>query len=227
MTWQEIGQNIQRMREMKKITREKLVELVGDDNISVSTIQRLERGTTKIDIGLLEKIATALDIDALEFHEANGPRSFIKALLKDLEEVPRFEEYYLDMQKLFYPDLHCDGILDWRKFPIRNLAQFIIYLPLMDKKMLADILWRRLSGLVFGNERYLLHQLEILYSKIPEGNAKTFADYMAGKMNYEEYVRYNTFNSKEDDEEYLRREEEMADLSDDYLNILKEQYLSY
>lgn len=227
MTRQEIGQNIQRIRELKKITREKLVELVGDDNVSVSTIQRLERGTTKIDIGLLEKITAALDIDALEFHEVNGPRSFIKSYLKDLEEDPRAEEYYLDMQKLFYPDLHCDGILDWRKFPIRNLAQFIIYLPLMDKKMLADILWRRLGGLVFGNESYLLHQLEILYSEIPEGNAKTYADYMAGKMNYEEYVRYNTFDSQEDDKEYLRREREMADLSDDYLNILKEQYLSY
>jgi len=226
MTRQEIGLNIKRIREQRQITREKLVKLVGDESISVSTIQRLEYGATKISLELLQKIANVLNVETKELFEKNGQRDFICELLKDLDEEPRFEEYYLDMLKLFYPDLQYDGILDWRRFPIRNLAQFIIYLPLMDKRLLSDVLWR-VSGLPSGNEHYLLHELEVLYSQIPEGNAKTYADYMASKMSYEEYVKYNTYGNEENDQEIIRKEREMADISDDYLNILKEQYLSY
>ena len=226
MTRQEIGQNVRRIRELRGITREKLAELVGDENVSVSTLKRLECGTTKINMELLQKVSTALNVDARDFLDVSGPRAFAKELLKERDEEPEMEEYFLDLQKLFYPDLQYTGILDWRRFPITNLAQFIIYLPLMNMRTLSDVLWR-VSGMPFGNEHYLLHELEVLYSEIPEGNAKAFADYMASKMNYEAYIQYNTYGDEKKDLELARKENEMADISDDYLNILKEQYSAY
>ncbi len=219
---QEIGIRIQKARNLKKISREKLVELVGDENISISTIQRLENGETKISLELLQRICKALSIEMPELFESNSTKKIVSDLLVDMEEDPNLEEYYLDMQKLFYPDLRYKGILDWRKFPIRNLAQFMIYLPLIDKEKLNDVLYR-LAGVPFGYEHYLLQQLEMLYLEIPEGNAKIYADHMASKMSYEEFIRYHTLIDQKDVQDYVRKDREIMEISDDYLNILKEQ----
>ena len=218
---QDIGLKIQKARNLRNLSREKLVELVGDENVSVSTIQRLENGETKISLELLLKICEALDVNLSEMLDANSAKSIVANLMSELEEEPRFERYYLDMLKLFYPDLKYEGILDLRKFPIRNLAQFMIYLPLIDKEHLNDVLYR-LAGDPFGNEFYLLQQLEFLYSTIPEGNAKAYADHMASKMSYEEFIRYHSL-TEQDVQEYIRRDEEIMAISDDYLNILKQQ----
>ena len=47
------------------------------------------------------------------------------------------------------------------------------------------------------------------------------------QLYYENYVRYNTYGDEQNDLELIQKEEEIADISDDYLNILNELYRLY
>ncbi|GAB6045115.1 hypothetical protein JCM11957_07130 [Caminibacter profundus] len=78
-----IGERIRQRRETLNISQEKLSELVG---VSPKTLQRIEKGENDIKVGLLRKIADALEIN---FHELIGtePINFQKTKAKSIGTV--------------------------------------------------------------------------------------------------------------------------------------------
>ena len=58
---------------------------------------------------------------------------------------------------------------------ISNLNEFLLYLPLCDLLLLADMLLR-INGNLKHKQHYIEEQLDYLYRKIPESPAKTYAD---------------------------------------------------
>lgn len=61
-----LGLKVKEIRRMRKITQEKLSEIIGVDN---GYISKLEVGQNFPSIGTLEKIANALDVELVEFFQ--------------------------------------------------------------------------------------------------------------------------------------------------------------
>ena len=61
-----LGLKVKEIRRMRKITQEKLSELIGVDN---GYISKLEVGQNFPSIGTLEKIAKALDVELVELFQ--------------------------------------------------------------------------------------------------------------------------------------------------------------
>ena len=61
-------------------------------------------------------------------------------------------------------------------YPIRDLAEFMLFLPLINERALRDVTFRCYEMLTYDHRHYLMTQLEYLYRCIPEGGAKREAD---------------------------------------------------
>lgn len=63
-----------------------------------------------------------------------------------------------------------------RNCEIQNLAEFLLYLPLMPEKALKDVFFRCSSNLTSFDRHYFIKQMNYLYSTLPDIAAKDFAD---------------------------------------------------
>ena len=63
-----------------------------------------------------------------------------------------------------------------RSCEIQNLAEFLLYLPLMPEKVLQDVFFRCCSNLTSFDRHYFIKQMNYLYSTLPDIAAKHFAD---------------------------------------------------
>ena len=63
-----------------------------------------------------------------------------------------------------------------RECEIQNLAEFILYLPLMPEMVLKDVFFRCSSNLTSFDRRYFIKQMNYLYKTIPTSPAKDFAN---------------------------------------------------
>lgn len=61
-------------------------------------------------------------------------------------------------------------------YPIRDLAEFMLYLPLINERELRDVSFRCYERLTYDQRDYLMKQMEYLYDSIPESDAKREAD---------------------------------------------------
>lgn len=220
-----VGIQIRKFRNLRGLTMEQLVEAIGDQNISVSTLQRLEKGQTRLNTELLKAVAGVLDLELYDLIGREDLSFDVDQYVKNKDEDPKYTEYVNDKQKLFYPDLRCKDFLNWQHYPIRTLAEFIIYLPLMDPARLADVLFR-IAGDTFEREDYLLQEVAYLYEGIPDTKAKRYADYQAAKMRLSELIKgcYNTY-TEDEVEEMLS--DEMLDRYDAYQKITWDHFLSF
>ncbi|MCA8959319.1 MAG: helix-turn-helix domain-containing protein, partial [Planctomycetes bacterium] len=65
----DIGQQIKKLREERRITGKELARLIG---LSQSQMSRLEQGQRRIDTEILAKIARALEVSPAQFFDAAG-----------------------------------------------------------------------------------------------------------------------------------------------------------
>lgn len=63
-----------------------------------------------------------------------------------------------------------------RACEIQNLAEFLLYMPLMPQKSLQDVLFRCGGNLTSFNRQYFINQMNYLYSCLPNIPAKEYAD---------------------------------------------------
>ena len=63
-----------------------------------------------------------------------------------------------------------------RSCEIKNLYEFLLYLPLMPQETLHDVVFRCDGNLSSFNRYYLADQMNYLYKTIPDGPAKSYAD---------------------------------------------------
>ncbi len=61
-------------------------------------------------------------------------------------------------------------------YEIRNLAEFLLYLPLMEDEKVRDMVVRCYGHLTYDDRHYLMSQLSYLYKTIPDCGAKRDAD---------------------------------------------------
>lgn len=216
------GNRIAEKRRKAGFTQEELVERVGDENISVSTLKRIESGHGHIDMVRIIRICKALGIELSDLIGEN----MLKQAIENWFDVPDEENEVQDRlyrQRLFYPELRKDIYYDMR--PIKTLMQFIIYLPLMDETLVLESL-RRIEGDVFDSESYVLDKLWYLYRNIPDSKAKHYADYVASKCTYEYFVEYYTNDPTEADKIWLDQEkcDEMLACHDEYVELIEKKW---
>ena len=97
-----LGARIQEIRKSKKLTQEKLAEIIGLD---VPNISNIERGKRFVSSSTLEKIINALDVEAKELFDFDHIKSKDKIifLINEilLNSSEREVEYYYRMMRLY------------------------------------------------------------------------------------------------------------------------------
>lgn len=184
-----IGEKIAELRKGKGLTQEDLIEIVGDENMSIATLRRIESGRCSLNLSRLSLICEALECDIRDVIKSNEKEDAIKAFYTEPnDEESLVKRLLMDIQ-LFYPNSKDHPF--YAEDSITNLVQFWIYLPLFDQEVLADCT-SRLDGDVFGREMYVMDLLARLYRSIPEGEAKQYADMQASLCTQEYFIEYHT-----------------------------------
>ena len=215
------GNRIAEKRREKGLTQEELIERVGDEYISASTLKRIESGQGHIDMIRIIRICKALDC---KLQDLLGEDS-LKQALEEWFDEPGDEGEVQDRlyrQELFYPR-PTDSVY-YEARPIKTLMQLLIYLPLMDNVQVLHAL-RSIEGDIFDRESYVLDKLWNLYRHIPDSKAKRYADYAAAKCTYDYFVDYYTKEITEADELWLDPErcKEMYENHDEYIALIEKK----
>lgn len=219
-----IGSNIRGLRKLKNITQEQLIELIGDENLSLSTLKRIESGNSGFRVDRLGLICKAMNCDLADLFDEEQVNVAIKNYCRLIEDEDSVR-YRAEIQRLFYPKPSDQVLL--QGWPIMSLLQFLIYLPLMDEYWLYNSLLC-IDGKGFENEHYILSKLAYLYKLIPESDAKLYADRMARKCTFDYFMRYISSDATEEDGELLDPEkaQRWMECYDAYSKIIKEKFYS-
>ena len=93
----QLGKRIKRIRKAAKLTQEILAEKTG---LSVEYISRLERGMSQPSFKTFEALAKALNVNAKDFFDFNGP-----VLFHDRKKEARQKKEYIDAISSSLPDM--------------------------------------------------------------------------------------------------------------------------
>lgn len=135
----QFGNSIADKRLKAGFTQEQLIERVGEEHLSLSTLKRIESGTGHIDMYRIIQICDALNCQLQDLLGDNNLRDALEKYFCDPDKENEVDDR-LYTQLLFYPK-PMESIY-YEKQPIKTLLQFIIYLPLMDSVQLLDALLR-------------------------------------------------------------------------------------
>ncbi len=217
----EFGNRLAEKRREAGLTQEELVARVGDENMSLSTLKRLEGGCGHIEMVRMLKICKALGCMLQDLIEENVVQKALERYFCDPGKEEETSEY-MYRQRLFYPESYES--IYYQSQPIKTLLPFLIYLPLMDPVQVMEAL-RKIEGDVFGNEPYVLDKLRDVFRQIPESNAKRYADYCAEKCTYEHFMDYYTSTITDAERIWLDpdRSVEMLAWHDEYLKLIEKK----
>lgn len=217
-----IGNHIRNLRKAKNITQEQLIDLVGDENLSLSTLKRIESGNGGFNVGRLGLICEALNCELVDLFDKEQIKLAIENYCRLIDDEGSVQ-FVAERQRLFYPKPSDHFLLQGK--PIVSLLQFLIYLPLMDEYWLYDCL-QRIDGQGFDNDYYILSKLNFLYKMIPESDAKIYADMMAQKCTYDYFLRYISSDITEKDRELLDPDKAKRPIEcyEAYSKIIKDKF---
>ena len=222
----DLGKRIAAKRHLAGITREGLIERIGDDNMSLPTLNRIERGDSHLNLDFLTMIAEAMGYKLQDLIDDESIRSNAEKLYFDPQADHDDNRMEIDCavykQQLFYPMPLKGSFYD--NYPIKTLLQLILYLPLLDERLLYDSLLR-IGGDLFRNEEYVLDQLLFLYKSIPESDAKRFADSAVKEYTYENFKNFYAEGTTESDRIWMDPErcDEVFIGYDAYMALIKEK----
>ena len=156
--------------------REKIASVLHD--------YRCEHGMTQEQIGnfLSEsdlRIQSFYRIDALGIDFTTFCMEKNAVFLGRIEENETCSYLYRNIQHFFYSSTSPLAEYNYRKL----LFLFILYLPIIPPALLQDAL-SRIGGSVFGNEGYVLGQIQKLLDSVPNSKLKFFADLCASRLIY-------------------------------------------
>ena len=216
----DFGNRLAEKRREAGLTQEELVARVGDENISLSTLKRLEGGSSHIEMVRVMKICKVLGCKLQDLVAENVVREALEKYFCDPEDEEEASEY-MYRQRLFYPETYESY---YQCLPIKTLLTFLIYLPLMDPVQMMEAL-RRIEGDVFGRENYVLNKLWDVFRQIPDSNPKRYADYCAGKCTYEYFLDYYTSTITDAEKIWLDpdRSEEVLVWHDEYVQLIEKK----
>lgn len=181
-----LGVILKRFRKEKGQTQKEFAKNLGDHGMAARTLQRIESGD-KVDIPIINELIDHLDIELSYILRDEYETKIVEELLEDktitimecIKEMNfRIEEYRF---------LNPPKIKGNRNYHITNLAEFLIYLPLMDDIMIYDVTYR-IGGIFEGRATYVLNMLDVLYRDIPDSVAKEVADELVMRLRKPDYV---------------------------------------
>lgn len=176
----ELGKRIVKARKKLKISQ---AELAQKAEISKTHLGKFERGQIEnISIFVIAKICNALGVSLNDLFEG------IENSEESWENDDAFANalYQKRMEDACYPP----GL---ERYRVTTLLQFLAYLPLLQPETILDSL-ERIDGAFKGNESYILKQINICISRIPDSPAKEYADHCARYLSRDAYLQ-----KKEDD----------------------------
>lgn len=197
-----IGKRILKIRERLGIPQNELAHRAG---LSKTYLGELERGQRdNISVGKLAKIADVLGISMSE-------------LFSDIEnEQMHWDEdnhlsdalWQKNYEDTFYPPsiTECE---------VTTLLQFLVYLPVLSEQDVLNIL-SQFNGKFEGCELEILKSLNTCIAKIPQSNAKAYADLQAKHLSRTAYLRRAQQTEPRD-----YSEEELLEGSDEYSERIK------
>lgn len=191
----EIGSLIAKRRKEKGLTQEALIEIIGDDQLSISTLRRIESGQGNMNLFRLATICQALDCKIQDVIYEDENREALEKIYNEPGDDEEIDAMLAELQ-LCYPE-EPDYFV-FQDMPINSLMKLLIYLPLLDLEDLMLWIYNN-YGDFFGNEYYVLNKMKMLYERIPEGKAKEHADLMAARCTAEYFMSHNTNKENEID----------------------------
>lgn len=87
-----LGQRIKLLRKFRKITQEKLAEMI---NMDITSLSKIETGRNYPQPETLEKIALALDVEIyrlFSFNKFNSKQDYIDAINKNIQHISSDED---------------------------------------------------------------------------------------------------------------------------------------
>lgn len=180
---------VKKARKEKHLTQEDLIRKIGAHQISIRTLQRIERGDLAVKEELANIILDYFDIELWyrlrDEYEEKIVEDFLTVDTDDSrikESIDEANAAICEYRTLFH------GEENWmHHFPITNLAQFLIYFPLIDPNQLYDCL-RRIGGDFQGRFYYALEKCEYLYDMIPDSHYKATADKLVKRVFDRDYM---------------------------------------
>lgn len=191
----EIGACIAERRKELGLTQEALIEIIGDDKLSISTLRRIESGHGSMNVIRLATICRALGCKLQEVITEDEKREALRKVYNEPGDEEEIDARLVELQ-LCYPEE--PEYFVYQNMPINSLMKLLIYLPLLDLGDLMQWIYN-CYGDFFGNEFYVLNKMKMLYEKIPEGEAKAHADLMAARCTAEYFMSYHTSTKTEID----------------------------
>ncbi len=178
------GEIIRKARNEQHLTQEELIKEIGEYQVSLRTLQRIEKGELNINAELANIILDYFGIDLMyrlqDEQEVKIMKAFLfKSALNVKECVEGANIAIQERRALFHGEKNGT-----QQFPIVNLPQFLIYLPLFAPSDLYECL-RRIEGDICGRNLYVLEQCEYLYNTIPCSNVKRTVDKLAKRMSFD------------------------------------------
>ena len=191
----EIGAFIADRRREMGLTQEALIEKIGDDKLSISTLRRIESGQGSMNVIRLATICQALGCKLQEAIIEDEKREALRKAYNEPGEEEEIDARLVELQ-LCYPEE--PEYFVYQNMPINSLMKLLIYLPLLDLENLMQWIYNN-YGDFFGNEHYVLNYLKRQYERIPAGDAKDHADLMAARCTAEYFMSYHTSEETEID----------------------------
>ncbi len=181
-----LGVILKRFRKEKGLTQKEFAKSLGDHGMAARTLQRIEAGD-KVDIPIINELIDHLDIELIYILRDEYETKIVEELLEDktitIMECINEMNFRIEEYRFLNPPI----IKGNRNYHITNLAEFLIYLPLMDDIMINDVIYR-IGGIFEGRATYVLNMLDVLYRDIPDSVAKEVADELVMRLRKPDYV---------------------------------------
>ena len=199
-----LGAVITNYRQEQKRTKSELASAAGIDR---TYLGRIEQGAiANVSVTVIRNIADGLGISFVQLMATAENYS-------DKETKDGEEPYgYIDgnLNAALYPPYN-------KNFPATSMFDFLMYLPLIDDRQLAEMLCR-IDG-NYKNALYVLEKISDCVESIPQGLAKEYADIMV-KSEYEGTLE-DISKQREQYSKVLETRKGLADCRSQYVNMIK------
>lgn len=172
-----ISDIVKKARKEKQLTQEELIGKIGEHQVSIRTLQRIESGDLTVTDELVNIILDYFSLDLgyrlRDAYEERIMREWLERVPEEVEInecIKSINADIMEYRTLFHGEENL-----YKDYHIKSLPEFFIYLPLMDINRLNQALVR-VGGTIRGYFTYFLDQCEWLYEEIPDSILKKAAD---------------------------------------------------
>lgn len=121
MNYKHLGQNIQTVRKLKKMTQQELADAIG---INLQSLSKIERGVNYPTLETLEKIMEVLEVTPNEL--LKGTWKYASHIEKDIIEFLKKEERLNVELKHGHYDNFFDTEEEWIDYELKKIREYII-----------------------------------------------------------------------------------------------------